>query len=127
LDGHIWLSRKIAARGQYPAVDILSSISRLMNDIAGEEHKAAAQVIRRLLASYAEHEDLISIGAYRRGANRVVDAAVEMRELIEELFRQSVDRKLPLDQLVSQLTALGAQCQTKLKAGAATPQLAAAI
>jgi flagellum-specific ATP synthase len=119
LDGHIWLSRKIAARGHYPAVDVLASISRLMNDVASEEHKTAAQTIRRLLASYAEHEDLISIGAYRRGANRVVDAAVEMRDAIEELFRQRVDHTLPWDQLVSQLQALGAQCQTKLKG--ATP------
>jgi flagellum-specific ATP synthase len=129
LDGHIWLSRKIASRGQYPAVDVLSSISRLMNDVASEEHKAAAQLIRRLLAAYAEHEDLISIGAYRRGANRAVDAAVEMREAIEELFRQRVEEKLPWPDLITQLEALGAQCQTKLKAApnvAGAPQLAAA-
>jgi flagellum-specific ATP synthase len=127
LDGHIWLSRKIAARGHFPAVDILSSISRLMNDVATEEHNTAAQLIRRLLASYAEHEDLISIGAYRRGANRAVDTAVEMRETIEELFRQRVDHKLPWDQLINQLKALGAQCQIKLKgpALASQPQLAA--
>jgi flagellum-specific ATP synthase len=126
LDGHIWLSRKIASRGQYPAVDILASISRLMNDIASEEHKNAAQTIRRLLASYSEHEDLISIGAYRRGANRVVDTAVEMRDAIEDLFRQRVEQRLPWEQLINQLKALGNQAQNKLKAGApATPQLAA--
>ncbi|MEX2091761.1 MAG: FliI/YscN family ATPase [Pirellulales bacterium] len=128
LDGHIWLSRKIAARGHYPAVDVLASISRLMNDVASDEHKAAAQVIRRLLAAHAEHEDLLSIGAYRRGSNRAVDAAVDMREPIEELFRQRVDHKLPWDQLVGQLQAIGAQCHAKLKSAptAAAPQLAAA-
>lgn len=129
LDGHIWLSRKLASRGHYPAVDVLASISRLMNDVASEEHKSAAQMIRRLLAAYAEHEDLLSIGAYRRGTNRVVDVAVEMRDAFEELFRQHVDQKLPWDQLVGQVQALGAQCQSKLKSAltaANAPQLAAA-
>jgi flagellum-specific ATP synthase len=128
LDGHVWLSRKLATRGQYPAVDVLASISRLMNDVASAEHQAAAQVIRRLLAAYAEHEDLLSIGAYRRGSNRVVDVAVEMRDAIEESFRQAVDASLPWDQVVAQLLALGAQCQAKLKgpAAATTPQLVAA-
>jgi flagellum-specific ATP synthase len=86
-------------------------------------------MVRRLLAAYAEHEDLISIGAYRRGANRVVDVAVEMRESIEELFRQHVDQKTPWNQVINQLQTLGAQCQVKLKstpAAASAPQLAAA-
>ncbi len=129
LDGHIWLSRKIAARGHFPAVDVLQSISRVMNDITTDEHKLAAQTIRRVLAAYAEHEDLISIGAYRRGSNRVVDTAVEMREAIEELFRQSVDQKLPTDQLAGKLLELSAQCHLKIKAAstpAAVQQLAAA-
>ncbi|MGD9632091.1 MAG: FliI/YscN family ATPase [Pirellulales bacterium] len=127
LDGHVWLSRKIATRGHYPAVDVLSSISRVMNDITTEEHRTSAQVIRRVLAAYAEHEDLLSIGAYRRGSNRAVDVAVEMREAIEELFRQRIDQKLEWDQLVGQLQAIGGQCQTKLKTTpAAAPQLAAA-
>jgi len=129
LDGHIWLSRKIASRGQYPAIDVLSSISRLMNDIAAPEHQAAAQLIRRLLSAYSEHEDLLSIGAYRRGSNRVVDAAVDMRDSIEEFFRQRVDHKLSRDEVVAQLVAIGAQCHNKIKVGvpaAGTPQLAGA-
>jgi len=127
LDGHIWLSRKIASRGQYPAIDVLTSISRLMNDIATPEHQEAAQIIRQLLSAHAEHEDLLSIGAYRRGSNRVVDAAVDMRDSIDEFFRQRVDQKLPRDEVVAQLLALGAQCHSKMKAGAAaagSPQLA---
>jgi flagellum-specific ATP synthase len=129
LDGHIWLSRKIAARGQFPAVDVLTSISRLMNDVATPEHRDAAQVIRRLLSAHAEHEDLLSIGAYRRGSNRVVDAAVDMRESIEEFFQQQVDQKLSRDEVVTQLLALGGQCHTKMKAGApaaGAPQLVGA-
>ena len=97
LDGHVWLSRKLAARGHYPAIDVLSSISRLMKDITTPEHRAAAQTIRQLLAAYAEHEDLLSIGAYRRGSNRTVDAAVDMREAIDGLLRQAVDQALPFE------------------------------
>lgn len=119
LDGHIWLSRKLAARGQYPAVDVLQSISRLMNDITTPEHRAGAQTIRRLLAAYAEHEDLLSIGAYRRGSNRDVDAIVEMRPVIEEFFRQSVDESMPLDQVVTQIQTLAAKCEAQTSASPA--------
>src|SRR4029079_12025062 len=91
LDGHVWLSRKLASRGHYPAVDILSSISRVMNDITAPKHQQADAMIRQLLAAYAENEDLISIGAYRRGSQRAVDAAIEMREAIDNTLRQTVD------------------------------------
>jgi flagellum-specific ATP synthase len=114
LDGHVWLSRKLAGRGHYPAVDVLASISRLMKDITTPQHQAAALTIRQLLAAYAEHEDLLSIGAYRRGTNRMVDAAVDMRETIEALLRQSLDKSLPFDRVVEQLTTLAAQCQSKM-------------
>ena len=91
LDGHTWLSRKLAARGHYPAIDVLESVSRLMMDLAGEQHRAAAQTVRHLLAEYREHEDLISVGAYRTGTNAAVDAAVTLRPEIEAFLRQSVD------------------------------------
>ena len=130
LDGHIWLSRKLAARGHYPAIDVLAEHQ------PPDERRRHAQntrppprSIRRLLAAYAEHEDLISIGAYRRGSNRVVDAAVEMRESIEELFRQRVEHKLPWDQVIGQLQTLGAQCHDKTESRRRrrnAPQLAAA-
>jgi flagellum-specific ATP synthase len=87
-----------------------------MNDVATPEHKAAAQVIRRVLAAYAEHEDLISIGAYRRGSNRTVDAAVEMREAIEELFRQPIETALARDEVIAQLVKLASQCQARMAA-----------
>jgi flagellum-specific ATP synthase len=116
LDGHIWLSRKLAGRGHYPAIDLLASISRLMKDITTPQHQAAALTIRRLLAVLAEHEDLLSIGAYRRGSNRIVDVAVEMREAIDALLRQSVDVSLPYEKIVEQLIALAGQCQVKINA-----------
>jgi flagellum-specific ATP synthase len=114
LDGHIWLSRKLAARGHYPAIDVLASISRLMKDITTPEHRAAAQIVRQLLSAYAEHEDLLSIGAYRRGSNRSVDAAVDMRDAIEGLLRQATDQSLPFETTVERLVKLAAQCQIKL-------------
>jgi flagellum-specific ATP synthase len=119
LDGHIWLSRKLAARGHYPAIDVLESISRVMKDVTTPQHQAAALTIRQLLAAYAEHEDLLSIGAYRRGNNRTLDAAVETRDAIDALLRQSMDTCLPYDLVVQQLTALADQCRTKMTAPAA--------
>jgi flagellum-specific ATP synthase len=116
LDGHVWLSRKLAGRGHYPAVDVLASISRLMKDITTPQHQAAALTIRQLLAAYAEHEDLLSIGAYRRGTNRTVDAAIDMREAIEALLRQAVDKSLPFESVVDQLVNLSNQCQAKMTA-----------
>jgi flagellum-specific ATP synthase len=125
LDGHVWLSRKLAGRGHFPAVDVMSSISRVMKDVTTPQHQAAALTIRQLLAAYAEHEDLLSIGAYRRGSNRLVDVAVEMREAIDAMLKQSTDAALPFDAVIDRLTTLAGQCQAKLTApAAAMPQQA---
>ena len=70
LDGHTWLSRKLSSRGHYPAIDVLESISRLMPEVTDDEHRQAIYAIRDLLGAYRDHEDLISIGAYRRGSNK---------------------------------------------------------
>ena len=91
LDGHTWLSRRIAARGHYPAIDVLDSISRLMTEVASQEHRAAAQAVREVLAAYREHEDLISIGAYRRGSNRVVDVAIDLQGELNHFLRQAIE------------------------------------
>jgi flagellum-specific ATP synthase len=126
LDGHVWLSRKLAARGHYPPIDVLASISRLMKDITTPEHQASAQTIRQLLAAYSEHEDLLSIGAYRRGTNRTVDAAIDMRESIDGLLRQAVNQTSSFEKTIDQLKALAAQSQAKLNTGT-NPTAAPAI
>ncbi len=96
LDGHTWLSRKLASRAHWPAVDVLESISRLMPDVTNRAHQDAAQTIRELMAVYRDHEDLISIGAYRRGANRQVDLAIDMLEDINKYLRQRVDEPVTI-------------------------------
>ncbi len=92
LDGHTWLSRRLGSQGHYPAIDVLESLSRLMPEVTDEEHRAAAVAVRGLLAAYREHEDLISIGAYRRGSNPKVDAAIELLDDINTFLRQAVDQ-----------------------------------
>lgn len=114
LDGHAWLSRKLAARGHYPAIDIVDSTSRLMNDLAGEEHREAARALRELLAAYRDHEDLISVGAYRRGANPIVDRAIEMRQEIDTYLRQRVDESSSVERARDALV--------QLMRGAAAPE-----
>lgn len=109
LDGHVWLSRKLAERGHYPAINVLSSISRLMNDLISDEDKQAAQTLRELLAIYAENEDLITIGAYRKGANPKLDAAVELREEINTFLRQTAGEKHTTPEVQQQLRALVAR------------------
>jgi FliI/YscN family ATPase len=92
LDGHLWLSRRLASRGHYPAIDVLDSLSRLMPDVTTPEHRQAAAAMRELLAAYREHEDLISIGAYRRGGNPLVDLAIEKQAEINAYLRQPVEQ-----------------------------------
>jgi len=93
LDGHLVLSRNLAQRYHYPAIDVLASISRLANVVSGTETKKAVAVIRRLMADYADSEDLINVGAYRQGSNPGIDDAIAKREDIENFLIQAVDEK----------------------------------
>lgn len=103
IDGHIILSRKIAAQNHYPAIDILSSVSRLMSEIARPEHKDAAGKLRNLLSLYTENADLISIGAYKHGTNPALDEAINKIDAINEFLMQHVDDSMSFDQTVKLL------------------------
>jgi flagellum-specific ATP synthase len=89
LDGHVVLSRELAAQNHYPAIDVLNSISRVMRDIVGSEQLEAAGKIRSVLATYKSVEDLISIGAYVKGTNPKVDEALKRLEAVQAFLRQS--------------------------------------
>lgn len=91
LDGHIVLRRELANQGIYPAIDILSSISRVMNDLVTADHLVAARNLKRMLAVYKEAEDLIHIGAYQHGSNALIDQAISLKPVIDEFLRQSVE------------------------------------
>ncbi len=90
LDGHVWLSRELANRAHYPAISVLDSISRVMPDVVDAEHMAAAQTVKRVLATWQEIEDLVNIGAYAVGTNPVFDLAVYGKPLIDEFLQQAI-------------------------------------
>lgn len=90
LDGHIWLSRDLAAKNHYPAIDISKSISRVMNQITTDGHKAAAGALRETLAVYREAEDLINIGAYSEGSDSRIDEARQKIEFVRNFLRQGI-------------------------------------
>ncbi|MGD9560558.1 MAG: flagellar protein export ATPase FliI [Oscillospiraceae bacterium] len=98
IDGHVMLNRKIAQKNHFPAIDVLASISRLMNDIAEPELKEAAARMRNLMAVYDANVDLISIGAYKSGTNPVLDDAIAHIDKINELLQQRVDEKFTYDE-----------------------------
>ncbi len=106
IDGHIMLSRKVAARNRYPAIDILSSVSRLMNDIALPEHKAAAARFRKILSVYEANIDLISIGAYKKGSNKELDEAMLHIDKVYDFLQQKTNEAFTLEETVIQLINL---------------------
>ena len=101
LDGHIVLSRALAHRAHYPAIDVLQSISRVMNDVVSAEHLKLANRMRELLAVYTEAEDLINIGAYQRGNNPKIDEALDYIDAINHFLLQQVKESYTLEQTVS--------------------------
>ncbi|MCY6483683.1 flagellar protein export ATPase FliI [Clostridium aestuarii] len=106
LDGHIVLSRNLAAKNHYPAIDVLSSVSRLMSQIADEEHKNAASFARDLMATYNNSEDLINIGAYVKGSNEKVDLAIKYIDSITNYLKQGIDEHCSFNESIERIKSM---------------------
>lgn len=103
LDGHVILSRKLAQRNHYPAIDILQSISRVMSSIASREHKVLAGKMKMVLATYADAEDLVNIGAYKAGSNPSIDYAILKINEVNQFLEQEVNEKFTFDETLEKL------------------------
>ena len=106
LDGHIVLDRKIAQKNHYPAIDVLQSISRVMSSIVDPQHKKAAGQLKNVLATYAEAEDLVNIGAYKAGSNPSIDYALSKIDAVNEFLQQDVYEKLSFEESIQRLEEL---------------------
>lgn len=106
LDGHIMLSRKIAHKNHYPAIDILQSISRCMSQIADKHQKELAGKLKNVMATYNESEDLINIGAYKAGSNKSIDFAISKIDKVNEFLVQSTDEKYDFEAEIAALEAV---------------------
>jgi flagellum-specific ATP synthase len=109
LDGHIVLTRALAHAAHFPAIDVLQSVSRLIGEVVEPPVRSAGQRLRSALAAYREKQDLISIGAYQRGTDPLVDSAIAMRSRIEGFLRQAVDERSTPEQADAQLIAIAAE------------------
>lgn len=103
LDGHLVLSRRFAQRYHYPAIDVLASVSRLAPSVSGPVTRKAGGYVRRLMAVYAEAEDLIDVGAYRPGTNPAIDEAIAKRDAIDDFLRQAIEERSTIDQTLDAL------------------------
>ena len=106
VDGHIFLSRKVAEMNHYPAIDVLGSISRLMSAIATPEHKEAAGKMRKILAMYRENKDLIDVGMYQPGSNPKLDIAIEMMPQVNAFLQQRTTDIVSMDTTISTLVEM---------------------
>jgi FliI/YscN family ATPase len=106
LDGHIVLRRTLASAGHYPPIDVLQSVSRLVDRVASPQHREAAHRLRQLLAAYEDARDLIAIGAYSRGADPLVDRALELLPALNTFLRQRAEETTPFDDAVAALSAI---------------------
>lgn len=110
LDGHFVLDRNLANKGQYPAINVLKSVSRVMNNIVDPMHIKAAEKLREQLSTYINSEDLINIGAYKKGSSREIDSAIHMYPQILSFIKQGTSEKVSMQQSVQnllQLTGIG--------------------
>ena len=103
LDGHIILSRKLGHKNHYPAIDILQSISRCMSQISTKEHKKMAGRLKNVLATYNEAEDLINIGAYKKGSNKNIDYAISKIDAVNAFLMQQTDEKYSFEEELKML------------------------
>ncbi len=106
LDGHIMLSRKLGHKNHYPAIDVLQSISRCMSQISSKEHKKMAGRLKNVLATYNEAEDLINIGAYKKGSNRNIDYAISKIDAVNQFLMQGTDEKFIFDDEIEMLGSI---------------------
>lgn len=106
VDGHIVLSSELAARGHYPAIDVLRSASRVMTDVVNKDQVAAARELKEVLATYGEAEDLINIGAYVSGSNPKIDRAINLIEKINNFLRQDVEETTSMEESVNMIKAI---------------------
>jgi len=112
-DGHIILSRELANKNQFPAIDILSSLSRVMNKVVSKEHRIVASDLRDLLAAYKENEDLINVGAYIKGSNPRVDKSIVIYDELMEVLRQDHEGSevLMIDQILERMVHIVKKAQ----------------
>ncbi|MGL5311697.1 MAG: flagellar protein export ATPase FliI [Peptostreptococcaceae bacterium] len=103
LDGHIVLSRHLAHKNHYPAIDVSNSVSRLMNDICDAQHKNSASLARDIIATYKEAEDLINIGAYEKGSNIKIDRSIEFIDYINEFLKQDIHESVSFEENTARL------------------------
>jgi type III secretion protein N (ATPase) len=103
LDGHIVLDRAIAARGRYPAVDPTTSLSRVMDSVVGSAHRDAARRLRALLSHYEAKRDLVLLGAYAKGSDRLLDEAIAKMPRIEQFLAQAPHERAAIDDTVGLL------------------------
>lgn len=106
LDGHVVLSRAMASQNHYPAIDIMESVSRCMDDIITGEHRKAAQMLKAVYATYKEAEDMINIGAYAKGGNKKIDYALSVIDAINEYLKQDMTTNGNFNESISKLSAL---------------------
>ncbi len=103
MDGHIVLSRELAEHNHYPAIDIPSSLSRIMPAVVGEDHKMYSDFVRELISTYKKSEDLIMLNAYVKGSDPKTDLAISKKQIIDEFLRQNVDQKVNFQDMLYQL------------------------
>lgn len=113
LDGHIMLSRKLGHKNHYPAIDVLQSISRCMSQIVTKEHKKVAGRLKNVLATYNEAEDLINIGAYKKGSNKNIDYAISKIDAVNEFLMQQTDEKFTFEEEMAMLNSIFADSESE--------------